>query len=230
MNSVSMLTLLPRIALGAVLGGGALALGVGHHCHVRAAGPPSLGSLWAQAIDGMIDVPGCEGISSPDGVLYMAPVKEDPPPMDWPMVFSTGVVFSVTGHNPMGVDAPAAANREANLRLEADVRKLRPIPRVWWRSFGFNIQEGWREDGFSLAYGTGEQALAKAAVLRLAQNYKQAAIYAYTHKNGVLFREIVWCDKEKREDNRNEHCDWERMVVVREPPNHVLASRRSVEN
>ena len=33
----------------------------------------ALGSLWGEALDGMIRVPGAEGLAAPNSVLYMAP-------------------------------------------------------------------------------------------------------------------------------------------------------------
>merc|ERR1712087_835626 len=118
----------------------------------------------------MIDVPGAQSLSSPDGVLYLAPVPNNarPPPIEWPKLFAKGVVFSLTASNPMGTATPATQNRAANAKLEGDIRMMRRpcTPRAWWRSFGFNAEEGWREDGFSIAFATDERAYALVQVMR----------------------------------------------------------------
>ena len=36
----------------------------------------ALGSLWGEALDGMIRVPGAEGLAAPNSVLYMATATE----------------------------------------------------------------------------------------------------------------------------------------------------------
>ena len=35
--------------------------------------------------------------------------------------------------------------------------KGNPSPRAWWHSFGFNEKEGWREEGFSVAFAPEER-------------------------------------------------------------------------
>ena len=39
--------------------------------------------------------------------------------------------------------------------------KGNPSPRAWWHSFGFNEKEGWREDGFSVAFAPEERQYAR---------------------------------------------------------------------
>ena len=104
-----------------------------------------LSSMWTTAMDGMINVPGCDALSSAEGVLYLAPMPSKPPdpPTAWPKIFAKGVVFALTASNPMGIDAPAAENQAANEALEQDILDLQRrqmAPRAWWRSFGFNVQ------------------------------------------------------------------------------------------
>jgi hypothetical protein len=148
-----------------------------------------------------------------------------PPAVAWPKLFAKGVVFSLTASNPDGKDAPAAWNRSANQALEADIVQMHEsrhlAPRAWWRSFGFNVQEGWREDGFSLAFAKEERAFARTAVLRLAHKYHQAAIYAYMVEDGVLVREVVWIDGSKQ----STHGSKQRMGLIKKPPKSALASR-----
>ena len=148
---------------------GSAALSIGSHSLLSAAPPSdeSLDLLWATAIDGMFNVPGCESLSSPDGMLYLVPASSKEggkPPAAWPKVFSKGVVFSLTASNPMGIEATSEQNREANERLQEDIllleRSATTCPRAWWHSFGFNVKEGWREDGFSIAYANEERGFA----------------------------------------------------------------------
>lgn len=215
-----------RCAAAAAGGAAALCLAARHgSAHALAASPAdsALGSLWATALDGMIGVPASEHLSL-DGVLYLAPAPADAPPpprTDWPRLFAKGAVFSFTAHNPMGVDAPAEWNRKANEALEKDIREMHNAPRAWWHSFGFNAGEGWREDGFSLAFAREERVFARRNVLQLAHKYRQAAIYAYTVQDGQLVRETVWVDKAKQAA----HGSQELMRVLDAPPDTALAAK-----
>jgi len=186
----------------------------------------SLGSLWGTALDGMMDVPGAEALSSAEGVLYLTPASgsEAPTPAaKWPRLFSKGVVYSLTAQNPMGVTAPAAWNKVANEALEDDLHAIKVpyAPRCFWRSFGFNAQEGWREEGFSVAFAREERAFARVHMLRLAQKYSQAAIYAYGVEDGVVVREVVWADQSKQAT----HGSKEPMAIVAAAPKTPLAAR-----
>lgn len=175
----------------------------------------------------MIDVPGAEKLSSSDGVLYLAPMptgsKAPAPKTEWPRVFSKGVVFSLTAWNPEGVDAPAAYNEEANKRLETDISELRVEPRAWWHSFGFNEREGWREEGFSVAFATEERLFARQAMLKLAKKHRQAALYAYAYDKAenTVVRELIWVNYQKHQA----HTSKERMTVLSKPPSSPLARR-----
>ena len=156
----------------------------------------ALGLLWGEALDGMIRVPGAEGLAAPNSVLYMAPTTAAAAATRrWPPPFENGPVFSLTAHNPMGRDAPAAQNDAANRRLHAELWALdAPAPAARWHSFGFNAAEGWREAGFSLAFAAADAERGRAATLGLARKYEQAAIYEYGVRDGKLYRTVVWCD------------------------------------
>lgn len=213
---------LRRAVLGgsAVIIGGVSVLSVSavHEPLLASEPPPSsaaLSSLWAAAIDGMISVPGGEAISSSDGVLYMTPASgPSSAPVTWPRVLSKSVCFSLTGWNPMGTGMSEAANREANRKLEQDIASMLPEPRAWWRSFGFNLKEGWREDGFTLAFAPEERMFAEIKVLRLARQYRQAAVYRYSVHDGVMTRDVVWTDRSQQAT----HGSSETMVPLREAP------------
>ena len=123
-----------RSVVGSTLCGGAAIGLLASHAPAFNASDSSLGSMWAAAIDGMIDVPSSEDISTPTAyaghkVLYMAP-NPDAKPRAWPRIWRRSMVFSLTAHNPMGEDAPADVNRAMNDRLEKDLEELaKPEPR-----------------------------------------------------------------------------------------------------
>jgi len=186
----------------------------------------SLANTWSTALDGWIDAPGCESLSAPNGVLYMAPstapkevLQGGEASADWPRIVSRSVLFSLTAHNPMGKTHADDWNAAMNARLEADIGEMRRpcTPRGFWHTFGFNVQEGWREDGFTLAFAKEERAFARSQVLSLAAKYQQAAIYAWRVEpdTGALVRELVWVDRLKQEQDGGAE---ERMVVLKGAP------------
>ena len=213
-----------RNTLGTTLCGGAALIAatqVSPASNLSAA-DDALSSMWAAAIDGMKDVPGCEEISSADGVLYMAPNPEAPM-RTWPRIFAKSTVFSLTASNPMGKEAPAAANERMNALLEEDIKNLRVVtPRAWWHSFGFNANEGWREDGFSVAFGHEERVYARMAILKLARKYRQKAVYAYSMQDGHLVRDVVFVGEKF---GRVDETARERMAVLPAPPRTPLAAK-----
>ena len=224
---------LARLACGGV------ACVAGWHSVTYAAAQPTdaqLGSTWTQAVDGMISVPGCSALSSPEGILYMAPKVSEPesrsffksktsPVVEqvvWPRIFAKSVVFSMTAWNPMGKDSPMEQNVYRNSRLAKEISELRrPEPRAVWHSYGFNAHEGWREDGFSIAYAWEERVYGQVAILKLARKYEQAAVYMYSvdKDTGELVREVLWVDARKHK----EHGTKETMQVLKEPPQTPLA-------
>ena len=213
--------------MGRLLAGGvsaaALLGGVKHEA--RNATDSELGQLWGSAMDGMVDVPGCS-LAAPNGVLYLAPTSDRTKPsamVSWPKVIAKSVVFSLTASNPNGVTAPADWNSEASAALERDIVSLRNPPRAWWRSFGFHAGEGWREDGFSLAFALEERMFARAAVMKLAHKYRQAAIYTYhVNAEGLLVREVLWVNRAKQEELGDTR---EYMRLLDTAPRTPLAAR-----
>ncbi|CAE7208229.1 unnamed protein product [Symbiodinium pilosum] len=54
--------------------------------------------------------------------------------------------------------------------------------REYWRSFGFNLKEGWREDGFTVI-------AEEAYVMALARRFRQGAIFQFQRlPGGAAFR------------------------------------------
>ena len=237
--------------------------------------------LWSTALDGMIDVPGASGLSSSEGVLYLAPAgggssRETTamtasssssssavvaPPPEWPAIFADNCgMFSLTAHNPMGMTAPPDANHRADEALERDILELVrqnasvvvgsdvsysgaaarvPPPRAWWRSFGFHEGEGWREDGYTLAFDPEDRDVGRDAVLDLARKYMQAAVYEYAwcgSGGGTLTREVVHVvDPTRNERGEEEEArvggggggggSRDVMAIVGAPPRSALSGR-----
>jgi len=220
-----------RVLLGSTVGSAALLLSA--HSSSRPASMNAsndvLGSMWAAAADGMIGVPGCESLSSADGVMYLAP-SADAPPFQWPRIMGKSTVFALTAWNPHGEDAPADYNREANARLQEDLLALKPTPRAVWRSFGFNTKEGWREDGFCVAYATEERVYARKAILKLARKHQQKAVYVYNFERdpnspstvGHVVREVLWVGESY---GNTDESSREKMAILPTPPPTPLAAR-----
>ena len=207
-----------------VCGGTALVAATQVHDATRMDASPSeaaLTAMWAAAIDGMVDAPGCAELSSSDGVLYLAP-SADAPTIKWPRIFAKSTVFALTGSNPMGKEASAAANEYANERLQQDIERLRPEPRAWWHSFGFHSGEGWRENGFCVAYANEERVFGRMAVLKLARKYRQKAVYAYSYQDGHIVREVLLVGEKY---GKTQEGTQERMTVLTKPPRTPLAAK-----
>ena len=145
-----------------------------------------LQTLWADAYDAWLDVPG----EPHPSVVYARPVvpdrrvdeprdgptREDAKP--FPAVVTSSRSFALTGFNPMGTKTAMAKNRLANEALREDLASLvRPRPRAVWASFGF--ARDWREDGFVVAFHETDAAEARAAIVELAVKYDQGAVYEY---------------------------------------------------
>ena len=210
-----------------------------------------LQSLWSEAIEGMINVPGMDEDAyenNPDGgkskVLYLCPSSGSNSNNDhgirkdfvWPEPFRNGRrVFCLTGHNPMGQTVSKDLNQKANEELLERIMKGDFVTDdevnitakyIYWHSFGFHMVEGWREDGFALSFNENEVAVGRNAVLNLARDFNQGAIYEFKvdEKSGRLFRSVVWCDEKKREIEGDD--DFTEMVALLKAPDSDLARER----
>ena len=146
-----------------------------------------LQTLWADAYDAWLDVPG----EPTPSVVYARPAVPNPRREDasdhparvtantaFPAIVTTSRSFALTGFNPMGTKTAMAKNRMANEALREDLASLeRPRPRAVWASFGF--ARDWREDGFVVAFHEADAAEARAAIVELAVKYDQGAVYEY---------------------------------------------------
>merc|ERR1740124_20725 len=132
----------------------------------------------------------------------------------------------------MGVNQSPEENNAANQKLSRRLETLLdPAPFARWRSFGFHLQEGWREDGFAVSYNEQDVMIGRDQILELAREFRQAAIYEFsiinnendtTTTDAVLNRRIIWCDKQKVVDG-DEECSSMRALNVREIPDSELS-------
>ena len=169
-----------------------------------------LQTLWADAYDAWLDVPG----EPRPSVVYARPAVPDPRRKKndasddparvtantaFPAIVTTSRLFALTGFNPMGTKTAMAKNRMANEALREDLASLeRPKPRAVWASFGF--AHDWREDGFVVAFHEADDvAEARAAIVELAVKYDQGAVYAVPEQvvmpaaveNGIRRRRVA---------------------------------------
>ena len=101
-----------------------------------------------------------------------------------PAVLREHAVLALTAFDPPGTTRERNANAAANARLWEDILQLPTAPAWAWRSFGFDAGEGWREDGFCLAFDAARMPAARHAVLELARRHDQGAIFEYSYDAG----------------------------------------------
>jgi len=90
-----------------------------------------------------------------------------------PLNAREGQVLAITAFDPPGTTRSRECNAAANAQLWKDILGLPLMPSLAWRSFGFDVEEGWREDGFCLAFEKGQAETAREAVLSLARSHLQ---------------------------------------------------------
>ena len=171
----------------------------------------------------------------------------------WPTIFVDNILFSLTAYNPMGNTVSHDVNVKANIALEQDILQLYNnntnsrgddndnnsnnnssggVPLIaWWHSFGFHEQEGWRENGYTLAfpvndYGDSDSDSASETVMKLANKYHQAAIYKFSYEHGVVIREVVHVVDNPNDDEQKQQQQSSKdvMMIVSKPPS-ALADR-----
>ncbi len=94
-----------------------------------------------------------------------------------------GPLHVVTAWNPQGLEAPIERNREANVRLAAE---LDGMGVTTWQTTGVGEGGSWTEEGFTVA------GLSDAEALALARRYDQRAVFTWRDEPGG-FR-LVACD------------------------------------
>jgi hypothetical protein len=169
----------------------------------------------------------------------------------WPTIFVDNILFSLTAYNPMGKTVSHDVNVKANIALEQDILQLYnnntngrgdnnndsninssggPLI-AWWHSFGFHEQEGWRENGYTLAFPVNEESYdncsaASETVMNLANKYHQAAIYKFSYEHGVVIREVVHVvdNPNDIQQKQQQQSSKDVMMIVTKPPS-ALAER-----
>jgi len=127
--------------------------------------------------------------------VFMAPVTDNPDhekALEFPAVFTSSMrIFAMTAFDPPGESRSLEENTRENLKLAEAILAMRPRPAHVWPSFGFDLHEGWREDGFCLVFlpprdngnaggwSTDAYEALTAAVVTLAKRFRQGAIFGY---------------------------------------------------
>jgi len=127
--------------------------------------------------------------------VFMAPVTDTPDPsksVKFPVVFTNTMrIFAMTAFDPPGESRSLEENARENHKLADAILAMRPRPAFVWPSFGFDLREGWREDGFCLAFLPPKGSIERgswspeayealsAVVVALAKRFRQGAIFGY---------------------------------------------------
>jgi len=110
-------------------------------------------------------------------------ISESAPPtssLPFPPYIHEVVLFALTAFDPPGIQRSLEENTRANGQLYERLAMMdSPSPLHIFRSFGFSLSEGWREDGFVLAFSPQDTAGARQAVVKVAEDFEQGAIFAY---------------------------------------------------
>ena len=133
-----------------------------------------LGSLWAGVVEVMLS----REVVGED--LFLVPSATRPPgtaQQPLPPWLQRHAVFALTAFDPPGEERTLQANTEANGRLWEAIQHLPRAPAAVWPTWGYNFAEDWREDGFCLAYPLGQRGEAQQAVVALAKQFGQGAIF-----------------------------------------------------
>lgn len=101
-----------------------------------------------------------------------------------PAALRNNTVMALTAFDPPGTSRDRAENAAANKLLWEDIMQLSIAPTCAWQSYGFDLEEGWREDGFCLAFARADADAARHQVLELAKKYDQGAIFQYVYDEG----------------------------------------------
>lgn len=151
-----------------------------------------LKGLWATSFDAWQNVP-----NHHESIVYLRPASTEVNPSGYdatcktlPSIVKDVSMFALTSFNPMGEDRAVELNRAANQRLRKDLENLtNPQPRYIWDAFGF--AKDWREDGFVVAYDKKDKRDGEAAIIALARQYEQGAIYGFEAGSDVQPTKII---------------------------------------
>ena len=144
-----------------------------------------LASLWVGGIETMLDVPGA-------GTISLAPCEtaaesRESFPDGLRAIPAGGAAFAVTAFDPPGVERTRDENARENGKLWAMLKTAGAD--AAWRAYGVDVTEGWREDGFVLAFA--DAAAGRRRVAAAARAFDQGAIYEYTLTQGAVARRTL---------------------------------------
>jgi hypothetical protein len=132
----------------------------------------------ATAFEAWLRIPHCD-----DTVIYSSPTTSDTSDtqLAFPAVVLESHLFAITAHNPFGELTDAAVNVAQNQLLHQRLLQMRQEMKLEVKfitnSFGFS--HDWREDGFLIAVAANTSALTRSALIALAIEFRQGAIYEY---------------------------------------------------
>lgn len=131
-------------------------------------------ALWGNASEVVL---GVQGES-----IWMRPSDKDAPKGPaFPSLLLENSLFAVTAFDPPGMTRSLEDNAEMNGQLWDKLRVLQaPAPKHVYRSFGFSLTESWREDGFVIVFDNAQLDAARAAIVGIAKEFQQGAIFEYT--------------------------------------------------
>ena len=139
--------------------------------------------------------------------VVMVPVQSNAArAVPFPPLFVENFGFALTAYDPPGKKRTAAENQAKNEELKARLlTMIDPEPIAMYPSYGFDMETGWREDGFFLVY---EYSVcndhARESVLRIANEFSQGAIFEYAplDEGSLLLRR--WTVPTSGSGNRDE--------------------------
>lgn len=141
-----------------------------------------LSETWAMACEVMLSEK-----AGPKQNVFLVPAngrqEAGPSGGQVPAYLKNVVVFALTAFDPPGEERTLETNKRANADLWKAINTLEPRPVDAWPTWGYNLDEGWREDGFGLAYFVNDDSSSteqqRSAVVQLAKRFKQGGIFEF---------------------------------------------------
>lgn len=151
--------------------------GVGRGMLAGAADEQALGSTWASAVEVMLSE------RAVGENVFMTPATSRPSTSGGalPPFLRSHRVFALTAFDPPGEARTLEDNTAANGRLWREIKELKLASVAVWPTWGYNLDEGWREDGFGIAFPLEPAAAAtqRQAIVNLAKRFGQGAIFEF---------------------------------------------------
>ena len=137
----------------------------------------------ADKYSGAVEVLLCKQAAGANVVLVPSAEQPEESGGKLPETLCSHLVFALTAFDPPGETRTLEENTDANTRMWRSIQAMEPAPAKVWPAWAYNLDENWREDGFCLAFlvagGEEEAETARAAVIALAKEYDQLAVFEY---------------------------------------------------